>query len=103
MAAALGVATASLSTRMIWHGTEVGVGDCLLFDDVVHMVRACALLADELYMALSSYERVARVGSGSFRLRLQSSDLTMLKLAERPLRLAAAWHEEPDGTLVCLL
>ena len=62
LAAALGFDTAALSVRMVWRGTTLHAGQCMVFDGVVHMVKACVLLGGELHLAMAVYDFVAKAG-----------------------------------------
>jgi hypothetical protein len=53
--------TAALSSAMTWNGTRICMGDCLLFNDIVHILEACAALDGDLAVVTSPYAKVGQV------------------------------------------
>ena len=49
------VSAAAISTLMSWNGTRLGTGDCILINDVAHVVRACASWGSDLGLLTEEY------------------------------------------------
>jgi hypothetical protein len=52
---------AAVSSAMAWTGTRICIGDCLLLNDIVHILEACAALDGDLAVVTSRYAKVGQV------------------------------------------
>ncbi len=52
---------AAVASAMTWEGTRISIGDCMLLNDIVHIVEACAALDGDLAVLTARYSNVGQV------------------------------------------
>ena len=56
-----GSTTAAVASAMTWGGTRMCAGDCILLNDIVHIVEACIALDGDLGVVTTRYAKVGQV------------------------------------------